>query len=315
MTKSLLFLSLCAAAAWSQSITVHGSAGGETLQVSDLDSIVFRDVTDDDATMVAYTKSGSPKTWKTKAVDSIKTAGTGPADTGRADVGLRWMFLGDSQTGGRASGEVLSHVTAFRAIWDRSFPDKANEAVHVDGQSGRHLAATEDHYESRSERGDRTWVHFQESGGQDGAGQTSAAQFGVTFEAFVRKIKAQSPNAIISTETAFSFGRESESGRDWGPYNSVQRQKVEALAEDGIKVYVAEVDRDVKALDALVGAGNVWFQRDENNAYHYKGLGNLLVALSIYKALGYDVNALDLSGITSVSAADKAKCLEVINRD
>jgi hypothetical protein len=181
------------------------------------------------------------------------------------------------------------------------------------GFGGRVLAGTDEYYSGRSERSNRTWIHFQESGGQ-GSGQTTATEFGATFETFVRKIKAQSPNALISTETAFSFGREGEGGRNWDPYNVVQRQKIEALARDGIKVYVAEVDRNVKALDAMVGAANVWFQRTEEQSYHYKDLGNLLVALSIYDALGYDVNTLDLSGITTVSADHKAKCLEVVNR-
>ncbi len=224
------------------------------------------------------------------------------------------MLLGDSQTGGRASGEVISHVTAFRAIWDRSFPTLANESAYINGESGRRLQATADHYAARSDRGNMTWVHFQESGGQDGGGQSTAAEFGVTWEAFVRRIHAESPNAVISTETAFSFGRESTAGRDWGPYNVVLREKAALLAQQGITVIVAEVDRNIKALGTDIGAQNVWFQSSEPNAYHYKGAGNLMVALTIFDALGYDVNRLDLGGITSVSTEWKAKCLEIINR-
>lgn len=238
-------------------------------------------------------------------------AGPGP---GKAALGLRWMFLGDSQTGGRARDEVTSHVTAFQAIWDRSFPAQANAEAHINGESGRFLSATASHYAGRSDRGARTWVHFQESGGQSGSGQKTAAEFGATWEAFVRRIKAESPHALISTETAFSFGREGEAGRNWDSYNIVLRQKLDALAKEGIEVRLAEVDRNIKALNAAVGARNVWFQADESNRYHYKGLGNLMVALSIFDALGYDVKALDLSGVTSVTAADKAKCVEIIGR-
>jgi hypothetical protein len=318
MLKSALVLLPLAAGALlpvqAQSLHVHAGAVRDSLAFADLDSIAFADITADDATLLAYTKTGS-KTWKTKAVDSLKVKpAPQPPDTGIPDLGLRWMFLGDSQTGGRASGEVLSHVTAFRAIWDKSFPTLAGEQATIDGVSGRRLASTAEYYGGSSARTDRTWVHFQESGGQDGAGQTTAAEFGATWEAFVRKIKAESPNAIISTETAFSFGREDESGRDWDPYNAVLREKLALVAKDGIKVRLAEVDRNVKALDALVGGVNVWFQSSETNAYHYKGLGNLLVALSIFDAMGYNVDALDLSGITSVTADQKAKCLEIIKK-
>lgn len=311
-----LFLSigLTAAMAMAQHLHVHSGNTRDSLALADIDSIVFREIAADDATMLAYTKTGN-KNWKTKGVDSIKVTPAPPRpDTGRPNLGLAWMFLGDSQTGGRAAGEVASHATAFKAIWDKSFPSQASAAAHINGVSGRYLAQTNDYYSGRSDRTSRTWVHFQESGGQDGTGQRTAAEFGTTFEAFVREIKSQTPNAIISTETAFNFGRESEANRNWDTYNTVLRQKVTALAADGIKVYVAEVDRNVKALDAAVGARNVWFQSDESNAYHYKGLGNLLVALSIYDAMGFDVNALDLSGITSVTADQKAKCLEIIGQ-
>lgn len=235
-------------------------------------------------------------------------------DAGKATLGRHWMFLGDSQTGGRARGEVTSHVTAFRAIWDRSFPAQADEEAHIDGESGRILSATASHYTGRPDRSARTWVHFQESGGQSGSGQNTAAEFGATWEAFVRRIKRESPHAIISTETAFSFGREGEGGRNWDPYNVVLRQKLAALAKEGIQVRLAEVDRNIKALDAAVGARQVWFQADEPNRYHYKGLGNLMIALSIFDALGYDVATLDLSGITSITAAEKARCVEIVGR-
>lgn len=310
----LLFTCLLASMPFAQHLHVHSGIGQDSLAFADIDSLVFRDIVADDATLLAYTKTGN-KNWKTKGVDSLKVkpAPTRP-DTGRPNLGLAWMFLGDSQTGGRASGEVISHVTAFKAIWDKTYPSQNVPSPHADGVSGRFLSQTAAYYAEQSERTNRTWVHFQESGNQNGSGQATAAEFGTTFEAFVRQIRTQSPNAIISTETAFSFGRESDDNRNWDAYNTVLKQKVAALAADGIKVYVAEVDRNVKALDAAVGARNVWFQSDEGNAYHYKGLGNLLVALSIYDAMGYDVNALDLSGITSVTADHKAKCLEIVNR-
>ena len=58
----------------------------------------------------------------------------------------------------------------------------------------------------------------------------------------------------------------------------------------------------------------IWYQSSEANAYHYKGVGNLMVALSIFDALGYDVNTLDLGGITGVPTEWKSRCVEIINR-
>jgi hypothetical protein len=229
------------------------------------------------------------------------------------------MFLGDSQTAGRAPNTtiLLSHVTAFEHIWDQTFGDTATS--YTDGFGGRVLIDTHAHYSDQEERLDRTWVHFQESGNQASVGgeQDTAAEFCDTWENFVREIKATTPNAIISTETAFNFGRgpegSNEANRDWGPYNDLMRIRAAQLEAEGIKVYIAEVDRNIKALDAIVGSGEVWLQEGETNAFHYEGLGNLMVALSVFDALGYDVNTLNMSGITEISSAYKAHCLNIIN--
>jgi hypothetical protein len=322
MLKPFLLLSLTLLGqglGWAQSLWVHSGTSRDSIAISDLDSIVFKDIVADDATLLAYTKPGN-KNWKTRSVDSVKVKPSTvvvPPDTGRVIPGAKWMFIGDSQTAGRATGETKSHHSAFATIWNANFSPAVTDTFS-DGQSGGYLIEHMDRYDSERRRTDRTWVHFQESGGQTSSsrntGQATAADFGATWESFVRMIKAQSPAAVISTETAFSFGRESEAGRNWNPYNVALREKLAALAKEGIQVKLAEVDRNIKDLGAAVGAGNVWFQSNETDAYHYKNLGNLMVALSIFDAFGYDVNKLDMSKITTVAADQKTKCLEIINK-
>ena len=101
------------------------------------------------------------------------------------------------------------------------------------------------------------------------------------------------------------------------------RAKIAQLASEGIAIHLAEVDRNIKELVArkraqlgtTAGQQAVWGDTNNSIGRHYTGLGNLMVALSIYKALGFDVNALDLSGIpdSQVGASDKQLCLDIIN--
>lgn len=237
------------------------------------------------------------------------------------DIGNLWMFFGDSQTDGRSNEpSAKSHVTAFTNIWNQTFT--VSESPFVNGVSGRILEATRDYYLSRIDRNLATLVHFQESGSQK-TSQDTAQKFVQIFESMVRSIVSDSPNAIISTETAYSFEAESEPNRDWTQYNIQMISKISELQAEGIAVYLAQVDRNIKELvirkRAELGTKDgqevVWGDTDNVIGRHYTGLGNLMVALSIYDSLGYDVNLLDLSVIpeNEISSHDKQLCIEIIN--
>jgi hypothetical protein len=157
-------------------------------------------------------------------------------------------------------------------------------------------------------RGSASWVHFQESGNQNHCGEATREEFGDTFEALARRIRTESPGAVISTETAYSFERESMAGRDWSTYNDELRERVAVLAGDGIVVHVAEVDAYMKMLVAELGFDAVI----TDDGGHFRGVGNLLVALAMFEALGYDVRALDVSAATEVSDAHAALCVSIV---
>ena len=226
------------------------------------------------------------------------------------DLGGLWMLLGDSQTDGRATGSTQSPVTALRAIWDETETPPTNQ--HANGEGGRSLLETNQYYTGRAERTDRTFVYFQESGDQNNTGQTTAEEFGDTFDDFITEILSNTPNAVIVVETAFSFGREAEAFRNWTDYNTELAARVATWQGLGEAVYLSEVDRNIKALQILLTPTEVWFQAAEENAYHYKGTGNLMVALTLLDSLHYPMGDLDLSGILEPTAPQIAACLQVI---
>ena len=231
-----------------------------------------------------------------------------------ADPGTTWGFWGDSQTDGRAPAESLcsSSPEAIESVWDGTSPTSTYDS----GAGGRSLLGTATAYGSYGSKSGLTWVHFQESGDQNETGQTTSAEFVATFEAFVRDIDADSPSAIISCETAFSFGREAEAHRNWDTYNTALLAKVSELAADGIPVIVADVDTKIKALQTALGDNSlVWYQTGDANAYHYTALGNMMVALTVWDALGYDVATLDLTGITDISSEYKTVALGLFDSE
>jgi hypothetical protein len=227
--------------------------------------------------------------------------------------GSSWGSFGDSQSAGYGTGTSEDPMTAFRNIWDQDFTPPTTYVLN--GSGGRALAATNAYYTTRAERTGFTFVHFQESGDQAETGQTTASEFGDTYDDFITEIQGNTPNAVKLSETAFNFGRgpegQNDPNRDWGPYNTELRARIATWAGSGVTIYLAEVDRNIKALDLLI-PGDVWFSSVEANSYHYKDAGNLMVALSYFDTLNYDVTALDLSGITNVTAPQKAACLQVI---
>ena len=236
------------------------------------------------------------------------------------DIGDNWMFFGDSETAGRAlEASVKSQVMAFTNIWNQTF--SSSQSPFSNGVSGRKLQATLDYYSSVEDRGNATLVHFQESGSQD-ATQDTAEKYVDVFESMVRSIALNSPNAIISTETAYSFEAESMQGRDWTRHNILMRKKIDELSSEGIIVYLAEVDRNIRELVArkrselgvTAGQEAVWGATGNSIGRHYTGLGNLMLAFGMYESLGYDIDTLDLSNIPlcDVSYEDKQLCIRIV---
>ncbi len=219
-----------------------------------------------------------------------------------------WYFFGDSETAGTAVAAeqptARSPAITFENIWGGTTPQ-----LTVDGESGGvGLQRTTERYELGSNYHSDDWVHFQESGNQDKDGQRTVDDYIATFDAFVRKILVNSPDAIISTETAYSFEREAIAWRDWTAYNAALRQKVTELQAENINIYLADIDDDMKELVSQLSFDVVI----TDDGGHYRGVGNLLIALAIYKELGYDIEGLDLSVIPDVSDAHKTLCIQIL---
>jgi hypothetical protein len=248
------------------------------------------------------------------------------------DVGPKWAFFGDSQTSGRESDETKSPIDVWARVWETKYPSVGPATPYTDGLdsdpyrngvSGRSLFNTGTMYDGRDalQKGSFTWVHFQESGDQNHTGQVTVGSYGATFDRIVGSMRLASPLALISTETAFSFGRgttpisPSETFRDWAAYNVELRARVATWAGSGVTIPIAEVDRDILLLGSSIGSNNVWFQRGDANEFHYKAVGNLMVALSMFKALRYRISMSDLADIPTgqVSSLWKQACLDVYN--
>lgn len=251
----------------------------------------------------------------------------------RIQAALRtlWMIAGDSQTEGRVPGDGTSDNpgTAFRHIYNENFGTNITSFTNL-GLGGSSLAETNERYTASGSRTNRTWVHFQESGAQDGDGgsQNTAAKFKAIFKAFAIEIFTTTPGAVISTETPFSFGREGEGEgvRNWNlSYEIALREAIrELLIEYGIVVHLAEVRRNIEALQAyneggidLTGTDVVWYDNAGGNSSlwaHYTALGNFMVALSMMVGLGIDPRNFTFTSITDVTANEKIACLAIINR-
>lgn len=226
-------------------------------------------------------------------------------------LGGVWRFFGDSQTAGAAEeSSARSHAVALRNVWQGSF-GQPWPAVTIHGLGGCSLAQSTERYATltQAEKLATTFIHFQESGNQQIDGQRTAAEFVATFETFVRTVAQGSPSAIISYETAYSFQREALAGRNWNPYNLALRDKINALRNQGFAIHLTDTDAKAKELVAALGFSAVI----KDDGGHYRGNGNLLIALSILSTLGYDVAALNLSLIPDdqVTPAHKQLCLSI----
>lgn len=258
------------------------------------------------------------------ASNSAGSATSRTASSAPIALPANWSFYGDSQTQGPAALPCKSHATAFQTIWQANFASPSS--VNIDGAGGTGLAYHRTRYEADSHTATE-WTHVQESGGQDEVGQMTLTEFRATFIGFMEQIALESPNGIITYETAYSFEREATAGRDWNPWNVALREDIEALAsrENPIHVILVDADAVIKRLVADLGyavvnqtAGQTPVAYTVAQApYHYTEVGNLAIALAMFKALNYDIRSLNLSSVTTgsselgkVSAAHVAACIE-----
>lgn len=218
-------------------------------------------------------------------------------------------FFGDSHTAGRSGGAVSnSPANAFLALWDKNIGGSRPSSV-IDGTGGCSLSDSRDRYMNRENRSQASYFHFQESGNQNWPGQTTAAEFKVTFKDLMRLLSTESPQALLSYETAYSFQREHQDFRNWTDWNTVLFEAVDELKTEGIGVYLCDSDRAIKAYVARLGFSSVI----TDDGGHFRENGNLLIALCMYKTLGADVSNFDLSDIPEeeVSRAHKDLAVEI----
>lgn len=240
------------------------------------------------------------------------------------DIGPRWMFLGDSQTAGRASGTAISHPSAFCRIWQTKFTSGTpvnpydnmgdNEAniPFVNGFSGRSLIGTSAVYAETNYRLSASMVWVQESGNQNYPSQVTTSAFANTYKNFWREVHQNTSAAIKMYETAFSFGRENDNFRNWDAYNTTMLSANAELESEGINIVVVHTDLAIKLLQDDLTASAVWYtSAHPTDAYHYNETGNLMVALAGYKALNYIVTSADLVDIVEVSDSNKLACLQI----
>lgn len=244
-----------------------------------------------------------------------------------------WFFYGDSQTSGRARNypSALSHHLAFKNIWDAS-GFTAPTTYRSDGQSGMDIVDMLGWFNADTFAG-TPWIHAQDSG-QQGVDINTPEKFGDAFEAFFRAVYARYPQAIMSYESAYSFGdaraatvdRDWESTQHWAyygyasqgvakSYNQVLYERVQVLRDDGIYVYPIYTCEYINELEARIGYAAL---ESDTDPFHYDGVGNLLVALAMYKGLGYNINTLNLSTITvnpdpATNTSLKNTCIDIIN--
>lgn len=245
-------------------------------------------------------------------------------------------FFGDSNTAGRASSTLpaISPHQVFIDIYLASGGTAFAATPTINGASGRSLANTRIYLEGRTYAGN-PWIHFEESGDQNADGQRTPLEYGATFEATCRSIYSRWPNALITAANAPNFGRAvSERYRDWETtyqwadwgygsegaaisYNAEMIRRIDILAVDGIIVTPCYIAERANALAAVIPGGAATLYSD-TNPYHWSPVGRLIQALETFRALNWDVSALDLGVVTvhtdsGTDATYKTHCLNVIN--
>ncbi|MCP3922796.1 MAG: LamG domain-containing protein [Desulfobacterales bacterium] len=247
------------------------------------------------------------------------------------DVGLSWAFMGDSQTTGQAvdTPDVLSSAVAVDNIWKSIYPDQqatldnrgwGSHSLYMSWKDGWHKC-----YNAIEPKDTLSWVHFQESGSfvrsDRDSHQTTLEDYKATLDGFINDIRLGSPNAVISTETAFSYGR---TYPDWTEYNAHLRAKVAELKSQNVNIILIDIDKLIKYAQSSEGFGDphlLWYFPGDAVPYHYTGLGNYIIALAIYDGLGFDISNWDealsndlISKVPNdqISSAQKTKCIEIV---
>lgn len=259
------------------------------------------------------------------------TTPTPDQPTSPLSVPAYWGFYGDSHTAGRAEiTSASSPSKVFRAIWDAS-GFTAPTQVQTRGVGGRSLQGTYEAW-SKDSYASTPWIHTQESGDQSDAGQQTPVEFGNTFEAYWRAVDAKYPSALKTYETAHSFLLLGTQWRDWQStqnwqrwgyasqaeaisYNAEMLRRIQILKDDGIVVHPVYTAEYIDALIARIPGGYPTIEVD-GNPRHYNAIGNFMIALAMFKALGYDISSLNVSGITvdndsALNTQYKTLCLEV----
>lgn len=257
-------------------------------------------------------------------------------------IGARPIFLGDSETDGREDDVTKSPPHVFTNILQHSLmPGNLvnpytlldTSTVYRSGRSGDSLADTLAHFNglSLANRTDRSLIFWQESGSQDQDGQRTASEFGDTVDLMLDTVLALNPNAAILTSDAFNFDRgnphtategqgsyQNENFRDWGGqsggHNAELRLRFARRGKPN-QLFIADVDYYIKAYAAAIGKANVYYSVwNETNFAHFKRAGNLMVALTWFKALRYPIRNLNLSGIPTaqVSQAHRDIALSLV---
>lgn len=230
-------------------------------------------------------------------------------------------FFGDSQFTGHGTGICHDSIDGFRVLWPSFNSTPYNSAIPIRGEGGRNLLG---HFEvmqtdlgtGPTPRTGPEWIHFTETGNQDQDGQRTATEYGNTLETVLRWLKQRSPNALISFETPYTFGREGETWRNWRPNRLEAMARVAKLAAEGIDIHVIDA---VPLVDRLVNfMGNVtdvWLMPPYPAPYHFTDLGNLFIGMCMWQSFGYDVEAADYSVIIDegiISREQIAAMIEVL---
>lgn len=229
------------------------------------------------------------------------------------------LWVGDSQLLGAAPG-TLTHnsVVAFNALWGTLTGVSHSDTISAVG--GKGLADHRIRHEAiwgatGAPRSGPEWVHFVETGGQDEVGQFTPTQYGDTLESYVRWINTRSPNCLKSTETPTSYGRFGVAYRDWTLYAAELLHRVSVLAADGITLHVVDTNSYVLNLEEKLGYGNVWYLPPADEQYHFKDIGNLMIAIGKLWTFGYDLSLVNFSAILSEGIITQPQidaCLDVV---
>lgn len=233
-----------------------------------------------------------------------------PPANGPVTIPAYARWYGDSESGGREpEPTAVNPSTIFRIIAEDSGIWVPTD-YDVDGASGRSLAGSFAAYQADTIPGN-PMIWMQESGNQNLDGQRTASEFGATFQAAWEAIHTDWPLSLKLYETANSFRREAEAWRNWDPYNEELLSRIATLAGMGIDIRLLDVDARIKALVTELTYDVVCFPDGHANQFHFQGIGNFMIALEGFRAIGHSMGDLNHSGI-NLNSGHKSAAIAVI---